>query len=296
MKSAVETLMSSQAAKLQATSPDSAQDQKHSLPAPSDAQPLDVSTRKAAVQIGSEKTVLPTAISQDIESRGAKQMETSKEIRMERILERELAKTNSAPQPVLNAPNNAQISQVVSSFTSPSQLMAESKLETSLGAVADVETLFSEPRQNALTTAGNLGQILSRPDTPAMIGRQMAEALQKLPDKPVEISLNPRELGRVRMSISASEAGIVVNVLAERQETLDLMRRHIDQLAKEFQSIGYENISFSFSEGQSGQTTDQQQSSDTPVSTHSALEVLLDPEEAVPRSDHQGESGLDLRM
>lgn len=39
---------------------------------------------------------------------------------------------------------------------------------------------------------------------------------------------------------------MVVTVLADRPETLDLMRRHIDLLARDLQQMGYEGLSFAF--------------------------------------------------
>ncbi|MGC1497590.1 MAG: flagellar hook-length control protein FliK [Sulfitobacter sp.] len=85
-----------------------------------------------------------------------------------------------------------------------------------------------------------------RIDLPIHVARQLAEVVQHMPSRPVEITLSPEELGRVRLSVVTSETGIVVNVLAERPETLDLLRRHIDQLSQEFQDLGYQDIAFSF--------------------------------------------------
>lgn len=152
-----------------------------------------------------------------------------------------------------------------------------------------------ETRANAGTNAQTVQQILTRAETPTMIGRQMAEALQRNPDKPVEVSLNPRELGRVRMSISAAEAGITVSVLAERPETLDLMRRNIDQLAREFQAIGYESINFAFAEGnaqQDAQAGNDQNRADINLASDDPL-----PEDIVtPVQQTAVASGLDLRL
>lgn len=64
----------------------------------------------------------------------------------------------------------------------------------------------------------------------------------------MEIRLSPEELGRVRLAVSSSEAGIIVNVLAERPETMDLLRRNIGDLESAFQDLGYEDIAFSFSD------------------------------------------------
>ena len=88
-----------------------------------------------------------------------------------------------------------------------------------------------------------------RMDLPSHVARQIVEIAQYVPNKPVEISLNPEELGRLRLSVSATDAGLVVNVVAERPETLDLLRRHISTLGQEFQSLGYEDVSFSFNDG-----------------------------------------------
>ncbi|MGJ5617915.1 flagellar hook-length control protein FliK [Sulfitobacter sp. MF3-043] len=101
------------------------------------------------------------------------------------------------------------------------------------------------------------GSVPLRPEMPAYIARQLAEVAQHLPARPVDITLSPEELGRVRLSVVPSEHGLVVNVLAERPETLDLLRRHIDQLAQEFQKLGYEDIGFSFS-GAEQNTSDEQ--------------------------------------
>ncbi len=98
--------------------------------------------------------------------------------------------------------------------------------------------------------------VLARPETPVHVARQMADALHRLPDRPVELTLNPEELGRVRMTLATHDAGITVTIVAERADTLDLMRRHIDQLNREFQDLGFDNIAFSFAGGQRGDDPD----------------------------------------
>ena len=81
------------------------------------------------------------------------------------------------------------------------------------------------------------------------IARQMAEVLPHAVHRPVEIALSPQELGRVRMSITTEDGAVTVNILAERADTLDLMRRNIEQLGQSFRSMGYDQISFSFGQG-----------------------------------------------
>ena len=86
--------------------------------------------------------------------------------------------------------------------------------------------------------------------------RQVSQAIRRSPDGAIEIALNPVELGRVRMMITATDAGITLNVLADRPDTLDLMRRNIDDLAKSLKDMGYDDVSFSFGDG--NEQTDQE--------------------------------------
>ncbi|MDW3223551.1 MAG: flagellar hook-length control protein FliK [Paracoccaceae bacterium] len=185
------------------------------------------------------------------------------------------------------------------SITSPQNVMPLSVqkealgLDTALTAVGDAEAPVAWDARASAPPA-TLAQTIARPDTPAMIGRQMAEILQRMPDRPVELMLNPEELGRVRMSISAGDAGITVSVLAERPETLDLMRRHIDQLAREFQALGYANINFAFNEGQSDQSAQGKESPpDGNGSKHSVPDTAV---EAVDPIRLVASSGVDLRL
>ncbi len=179
------------------------------------------------------------------------------ELRLKGDEEPRVAPTGEASQPKPNAKNplSSVSTTPIPVAQSTTQISAQADL-SGLELTAPAADLDSPALWDARgSSPAALAQALSRPETPAMIGRQMAEFLQRLPDRPVELSLNPEELGRVRLSISVAEGGITVSVLAERPETLDLMRRNIDQLAREFQNLGYENIGFAFNEGQSGESS-----------------------------------------
>lgn len=135
----------------------------------------------------------------------------------------------------------------------------------------------------------------ARPDLPVQIGRQLAEALGKSREKAVEISLNPTELGRVRMTLSTGETGISVNIIAERPEILDLMRRNIDDLARGFADLGYQDIAFAFGKGDAH--PDQGPAPDRKTEAMSA-QVVLEFENApqLPQPAPAINSGLDLRL
>ena len=144
------------------------------------------------------------------------------------------------------------------------------KLESLLTPLSDFDVAAPVELRNGAHQTGSaqLQQTVARPETPSQIARQMAEALQRMPDRPVEIALSPKELGRVRLRISASEAGVTVSVIAERPETLDLMRRNIEQLSREFEMIGYSDIDFAFAEGeaQQGFASDGKENNETTYS------------------------------
>ncbi len=103
--------------------------------------------------------------------------------------------------------------------------------------------------------------LLPQPDLPRHISSQLAEAVRKGGgDRPMELTLNPAELGRVRISMQTTDGIVTVNVIAERPETLDLMRRHIDLLAQDFQDIGYGAAEFTFGQNTSDTQDDAGQS------------------------------------
>ncbi len=137
------------------------------------------------------------------------------------------------------------IVKIPASMNLPSGLLPEP-------AVLAVEPLASAPPDLLPSQVSPHDPFPIRRDLPLHIARQFAEVAQSLPSRPVDIVLNPEELGRVRLSMSPSEHSIVVHVLVERPDTLDLMRRHIEQLEQEFQNLGFKEISLSFSSAEQG--------------------------------------------
>lgn len=124
--------------------------------------------------------------------------------------------------------------------------------------------------------------------------RQVVEAMQTLPARPVEISLSPEELGRVRLSVATGDSGLVVQVMAERGETLELLRRHIQELAQEVRALGYGSVAFSFSGfGQPADTPPQPQA--LTAQTAPDHETAAAPAAPAPRRSLPS-GGLDLRL
>lgn len=112
----------------------------------------------------------------------------------------------------------------------------------------------------------------------------------------VELSLAPQELGRLRMSLMQDGEAVRVLLTAERPETIDLMRRHADQLVQEFRQAGFSGATLSFGQwGPGGGGAQPLPQADPPA--------LAVPETAdMPASQSPGPqlaqsaSGLDLRL
>ncbi|WP_372838804.1 flagellar hook-length control protein FliK [Phaeovulum sp.] len=102
------------------------------------------------------------------------------------------------------------------------------------------------PGSSEKPAAGTFAPPLQSAETGAAVVRQIIASVAQSTERVVEVSLAPEELGRLRMTLTTVEHGVSVAMQAERPETLDLIRRHIDQLARDFRDLGYSNISFSF--------------------------------------------------
>ncbi|GAA4221925.1 hypothetical protein GGQ68_000013 [Sagittula marina] len=112
--------------------------------------------------------------------------------------------------------------------------------ELSLGASTRRQVTSSAPH-------GILQNAPNRSEAAAVV-RQIAEGAARVTDGTVELRLQPEELGRVRMFLVSGEHGLTVTILADRQETLDLMRRNVDELARNLSDAGFEGAGFSFGE------------------------------------------------
>jgi len=125
------------------------------------------------------------------------------------------------------------------------------------------------------------------------LARQLADALPAAAARPIDIALNPEELGRVRMALSTSEGGVTVHIVAERPETLDLLRRHITELAQEFHSIGYGDVKFSFSGGDSHEREGEQSTANAGSDPMTLVEGDLPAHNSLPPAP---QSGVDIRL
>lgn len=122
-------------------------------------------------------------------------------------------------------------------------------------------------------------------------GTQMVEALIRQAGHQVEVALNPEELGRVRIALTTLDSGINIAITAERPETLDLMRRYIEQLEAEFRQLGYENIGFEFSDGDAHSS---KQSGSASQRASGQMTDDIDPTPPLPKPAQV--NGVDIRL
>jgi flagellar hook-length control protein FliK len=123
------------------------------------------------------------------------------------------------------------------------------------------------------------------------IASQISVSVSQGHGKTTEILLNPEELGRVRLTISAGEGALTLTVLADRPETQELLRRHIDVLAQEFKALGYQDLAFAFAEGGHSDGSDSPEEGELNGGT-SVIENETIQEQALGLPS----SGLDLRL
>lgn len=143
---------------------------------------------------------------------------------------------------------------------------------------------------------------------PADIGRHVAtqvpEVVRPGESKQIEIRLNPEELGKVRISLTAQDVGGSVSIIVERPETLDLMRRHTDQLMREFRSAGWNNVELSMEQqqfsGSQSMAEDQGRQSRRPSDQDPSPDLLKEgsilPVEALEAKPKLQQDRLDLRI
>jgi flagellar hook-length control protein FliK len=137
-----------------------------------------------------------------------------------------------------------------------------------------------------------------RHDAPRPVMQQVAEAARALREGTVELTLKPEELGTVKMTLASGADGTMsMSLQAERPETLDLLRRHIDELARELREMGFENLSFSFAQdGSAEQPRRELQDADETADRPLAAIPLANVGFAAQPAAKPPSGGLDLRI
>jgi hypothetical protein len=111
-----------------------------------------------------------------------------------------------------------------------------------------------------------------------------------------EIRLSPEELGVVKLTLQVADGTVALAIEAERPETLELMRRNLDVLEREFRDAGFTSLNLSF--GHRG----GDQPPEGPATYDSAVQHQPAPPETPTRGHHApmprapSSAQLDLRL
>lgn len=146
-------------------------------------------------------------------------------------------------------------------------------------------------------TQGTKGDI-SMPEpgrpNPPLVAMQILDAAIRATTKPVDLVFDPKELGVVRISMTMADGAVNLTILAERQDTLDLARRHADQLAVELRDLGYGTVNFTF--GQQGQFQENNQTEADPLGSREQIEPAQPPISKPIRTVGPHDATLDIRV
>ncbi|MDZ4093360.1 MAG: flagellar hook-length control protein FliK [Paracoccaceae bacterium] len=112
----------------------------------------------------------------------------------------------------------------------------------------------------------------------------------------VELTLSPDELGHMRMTLVADGDMLHVTLSADRPETLDLLRRHADQLAQEFRQAGFSGATLSFAQGGTGSSAGSQKLPDQYPVALPEMSALSQAAPSALRNNSATLAGLDLRL
>ncbi|SMH42613.1 flagellar hook-length control protein FliK [Maritimibacter sp. HL-12] len=141
---------------------------------------------------------------------------------------------------------------------------------------------------------------VSRMDQGRAIALQIAEVLRVSGDRAVELRLQPEELGRVSLTMSQEGGHLQVTLVAERPETLELMRRHIDLLGEELRRLGHGSVQFLFEDGAGQNRQRAPQTLATAEHGGGGVPAENDPPPTTSRRPQPGmvglAGGLDIRM
>jgi len=124
--------------------------------------------------------------------------------------------------------------------------------QTPLGADAEIGRHSTGRTGLAPPSGATMLQPDASPTLVRGVAVQIAQAMPSGADRSVEISLDPVELGKVRLTLNMTESGMAVQILADRPETLELMRKNTDALTAEFLEMGYAEVGFQFAQNHEG--------------------------------------------
>lgn len=158
------------------------------------------------------------------------------------------------------------------------------------------EVGLSSGPSGSLASAQGAASVAAQPPVPQLATR-LVEMLVHSGNGVTEFSLSPDELGQVRVTLQADAQNpdrMVVMLVFDRQETLDLFRRHADQLADALRAAGYSGVDIGF--GQSGTGHGNGPDTSPAVPAEAMLSDEITPDLVTYPVRLAASSSLDLRL
>ena len=84
--------------------------------------------------------------------------------------------------------------------------------------------------------------VMTTASLPPDLGAQIRRALVRSDGQVTELELSPRELGMLRIRVTTTDMGAQLQLSADRPETFDLLRRHLDQLERQLHGMGFSGM------------------------------------------------------
>ena len=157
-----------------------------------------------------------------------------------------------------------------------SEVAVNAGSEISLPDMAPAERGGADAAQRTTTA------IVTPPELPRAVAAQIIEAM-RAGTGIVDVTLWPEELGRLTLSLAAQDGAMSVTVAADRPETLELIRRHMEVLLEEARSAGFSDVAFGFA-GEGNPGADQEAGEDNPTGASTPAAPSLREVPEAPRS------------
>lgn len=130
--------------------------------------------------------------------------------------------------------------------------------------------------------------------TPAQLAPLVVTAARQNGPSDITVTLSPAELGTLHMRVSMEGDSLRITLLADRPETLDLLRRNGDQLLADLRDLGFGGASLGFGTSGGGATPAPFDDKDDAADV---LPAAAAPQQIPPAPSRvQRAGGLDLRL
>ncbi|MBO9395403.1 flagellar hook-length control protein FliK [Shimia sp. R9_2] len=252
-------LSESQAAKLAAETPEGLDPMQVQV-RNKGTQPSQAQAANAA--LAAAQKALPEAASESAATRNP----VKSVVEVEADAEAPTAKLDAPSTPTVSTTQQMQARAIMEQVQAGAQSVLAKGGEANVGQAAE-SALPAALEENSISPRGIMSaqeaasqaRLANSAPNPAYVVRQIADAVKTSDKNLIELTMDPPELGKVRMSMAETGGVMAVTISADSQATTELMRRHMDLLRKDFMEMGYQDVSFSFEQGGSDASGQQAQ-------------------------------------